>query len=290
MSYVGETPIKKIARLKYWQEVRRLCGNAFYSQCHVFLASEHAGDASVLSGMGVPWENMIAIDMDPKACSIASRKWPLLRVENAAVDKFALRWQGMHPASVYLDFCAQLSKATSQTFANVIRTWCATKVVGATLLKGREQGLFGRHIRKLNKPSSYTAETSAELRQARGRVFELTAYAVADASIEGRQMFSFPVCHKTFTYRTVSPMLIGVFELRRCVGRVHSHLLGHSCGVIPKVETECVTQVTASDIRDYVLCSAFGERTAELLNVDARQAAAWRAHSSRGTYNRACQA
>lgn len=310
MAYIGETPIKKMARLVYWTNVERLMGSSFRSRKHVFLASEHAGDANTLLAMDVPPDNIVAVDCDPRACAKASRQFPQIRVLHSDIVKVLEAWTGYHPGSVYLDFCSELCPRTVKTVDRVVSLAQGSSVLGINLLKAREKGRYRRYVQDMavrldsdrrvfkdarrldlsgnNYEGSYREKLSKWqtgsrfLLEAQGGKM-LSRHAALITSLEcytGQTRV--PAIRSILSYQTNSPMAIGIYELVWRSKLMAPGIDARSDGLIGTIMPH-----TMADVRDLCLNETLGPRTAQLLNVSPATLAAWKAHATRGTYEAA---
>lgn len=263
MSYIGETPVKKMARVMFWNTVATIVGGGFRSGHYVALASAVAGDAATLKGMGVQAKNITLVDIDASACERASRIHPDVEVVNDSVLNVAKRWSGrFHPTAVYLDYCSHLTPSMVGEIASMFgEFWCGTKVVGVNLLKGREKGAVHELLHRMRKGEMPTWQKAADRHAV---LFSLVNHLLAE---RGRRTWIWP--KHVFTYTTRSPMAIGVFEVKP---------------LRPAKDWQVIDlpPVTADMIRDMCLGS---EEWAAQLNVPPTTLAAWRAHRTRGSYS-----
>jgi len=109
--YGGEAVEKKLARLFFWLAVRDYLGEKKFLQGrYLGLASEEAGDALTLHGLGVPYENIVLAETNKMACLAARKKVPLVAVYNEDVLLTAHRFRTSHFDAVFLDYCGNVTE------------------------------------------------------------------------------------------------------------------------------------------------------------------------------------
>ena len=138
--YKGDSPSKKWARYEYWMGVCDLMGNEkFRKALHLVLVSREAGDIPVLLLMGVPPQNIIAVDLNPRAASAAQRKWPSVKVVCGDIVNIAAEYKRTI-GSAFLDFCNPISHEYVERVMKVARLGLRdSAVLGVAFLCGREQ-------------------------------------------------------------------------------------------------------------------------------------------------------
>ena len=318
-TYKGESPSKKVARYSHWRDVRRWMGaDAFVHGHFLFLASREGGDASVLRAMGVPDSRMVAVERDVSAAQIFSARFPGITlcvgdVADVAESKTMRDW-GISAA--FLDFCAPLNRETFETVRRVCNTLQLNTTLSVGLLRGREsdsaaiQPLSGmsRQSRRLWQSMQranmkrYARTHGTELRDVTngkstsgrrlvgaaprtGAIDESRSSAIHQALIVNPENRLVELA-RVINYQSVTdgsrgvPMSISMFLRRRGFDEFAD---GFDAIKIPVFDDDSMRKMVIegriflSDEWDASLIPA-------LLNIPAGTAAAWRAHSTRGTY------
>lgn len=302
--YKGDSPGKKAARYVLWTDLlkRIQARDSIYKPGEfkiVVLASEEGGDVSCLLGLGVPHENIFAVDQDQEALEKFSQRWPKVHtVHGDIVD--AVKRIGK-PNIVFLDFCAPLH----QTLMKKIRGVAYKVAIGGTLaiavLKGREQdALEGLHLARpdetlddLNRPKdlmsrivvdclggnykSAVAEASKRYDKLYGRILPIAA-------------FLYRIGHKRLALTTAigynsgtkdsrgSSMVIAAFKVfRERVPRAK----------VPLPNYIDFPKITEEELKTLILRLSQSDDKVDLLfNIPKRTVAAWRAHETMGTYSK----
>ena len=119
--YRGETPVKKVARLYFWNHVRTLVGpERFKAGPHVVLSGPDAGDVATLLGMGVKPNGIVAVDTDRHAVDAAYWKFPGMDIRHEDVRE-ALAAMKNPPVSVFLDTCHHVSNKSLELTKDCLR-------------------------------------------------------------------------------------------------------------------------------------------------------------------------
>ena len=147
MTFKGDTPGKKLARLETWRIIFDALGrDRFLSGRYLFLAGPDMGDASVLLGLGVPAERLVAVDYESVAASSAAYSFPqvtvhhedvLHTIERACTEKTTYD-------AIFLDFCAPIIESNLDTVGlAILEGLSRSGIVACTFLAGREQDSTG---------------------------------------------------------------------------------------------------------------------------------------------------
>lgn len=143
MEYIGDTWQKKAARITMWWDlVERFSGvgdGVFASLRFLVLCSRAAGDVSVLAGLGVPMDNIWAIDVDAVAVDAAKERFPGVHGIACDVRHAAAILPSDFFDVVHLDWCGNVSPRLLRTTASVLmRCGSRASVVGVVVKRGRE--------------------------------------------------------------------------------------------------------------------------------------------------------
>lgn len=305
-TYKGESPGKKLARIKFWDHViEQLAGRAGPI---VVLASREMGDYSALAALGHGGRT-IAVDRCPSAVEQGRSKFPNSDVRCGDVADI-VRTIGEPIACAFLDFCAPICPETVATSRAVLRCLRPGAIFAVGLLKGREQdgGDLGH------------GGARAPLNRERRRVFaamgikDATRPMTARRALETVQNYStglepseeddlLPTINRIVAFRELmhDPSR-KVANGLRFINFLTYQSKTRASGGVPMMyagfrvtkdawpnggllySEHCHSDEDA--LRSEALrLSSFADASLAL-NIDPRTVAAWKAHSSRGTYAR----
>lgn len=307
--YCGESVGKKIARLMMWRRVRECLGeDRFYAGSHAVLASAYGGDIAVLLGYGVPPGQIVAVDLDTRAATICQRKFPHVRVVSGDLLNIARR-HADQLASVCFDSTHALNESFLQKVATVATSLRHETILSVVFVRAHEKDpeLFAkveRNKRMLDIAYQTVWKSGAHRSADFSRQMTLLS-EVNDRLVARRRRL---VQHQSSVYhsrRSVgggSPMAsmvcsvwvgglglgLDAFERRA----EEAELQALSWAAERDIDTSIsVPQKTDVELRTAALALAHGiERSGSgfvpelLLNINKSTLAAWKAHSTRGTY------
>lgn len=115
-SYGGESPAKKLARQRLWDDIRRMYGEGFPGARIMVLAGPEAADARVLRAHGVNASKIILVDVDREALESSARIVPGARTFHGSALDAAKKYAGQIDVIV-MDYCAQLRPESVSDFA-----------------------------------------------------------------------------------------------------------------------------------------------------------------------------
>ena len=120
--YEGETIGKKLARLHVWRSAKDLLGDSFYKRTHLCLSSRHAGDVSVLLGLGVDPRKIVACDIDQYELWLAKKRVPVgVRMIHGSVEMVAKSIAAKEKIGcAFLDFCGPITRPCFETVRGVV--------------------------------------------------------------------------------------------------------------------------------------------------------------------------
>lgn len=267
-AYRGDSTNKVIARLSYWLDVRDILGEKFFNGRHLVLASREAGDVSVLLGLGVPLENIVAFEWDRAAAAEARLKFPGLSIQQRDVGSITDKDGSF--ASVFLDFCATANDEHVEKLGRVMWRMDRPSVFGCGFLIGREQGSMEK-ISKLKEKLSKSPDAVREAQVARAIYID---QAVEKCAKKCSATLGLPRCYFYQSRSEDSKGLPYCFYM----APVHAWPYDHT-GAFYDVE------FSDTDFRGLALdLNKGGKRADLLLNIPATTIAAWKAHATRGTY------
>lgn len=145
-NYRGESPGKKETRILGWQMIKdELDEECFVQGPHLVLASQFAGDVSVLLEMGVDPKGIYAIDRDRHELAAAKS-----RFADSGVNFKLCNFEDAHSElgvdifqSAFIDLCGPLSLITLRSVLRI-----QAKVLGYEFMCCREQGSAARYVRE----------------------------------------------------------------------------------------------------------------------------------------------
>lgn len=313
-TYKGESPSKKMARLGYWRAVRKFLGGRFTKTKHVVLASREGGDIGVLVGLGVPKENIIAVDQVESAAQACAQKWPGVEVIFGDVAD-VVEARAKEVGSVFLDFCGPISTTTVQVGRKILRALRYDSIFGIALLKGREHGEIeindeGRMSRRARRAANAmrrrggegAAEANMMTWSTVGKVAtreildgasdesHLGGYSRAKAFLAALhaakhdQWSGVTRAHFIIDYQSVTKESRGVpMTIALCLKERHTaeayQRHKHEYGYAP------MRKFTDEMVRAFAVSPSAGPTPHLLLNIDRATIAAWKAHATRGTYD-----
>lgn len=130
-----ELAAKKSARMQAWLYHVDGFQSDLRRQRYLVLSSAEAGDVSCLLALGVPLENICAVDLSIEAVASTRAKFPGLLVELGDVFDVAQRWP--HDVAM-LDFCEPVTHGLTKRLARYLgSTRVETVCIG--FMRGRER-------------------------------------------------------------------------------------------------------------------------------------------------------
>lgn len=253
--YSGDSPPKKIARLRFWEAVEDILGAKSFSRGpHLVISSKEGGDISVLLGMGVRADHIIAVDTDPHAVAAARVKFEGVRIERCDFAQMAK--ENTPLACMFVDLCSPIR---SGSLEKIMRASSHCLLFGYEFLCGREKVDVYRKIEKFQGTSQ-----------------EQRIRYLADSPVKG--VHYKPARNWHYLSSTESH-----------IGKPMCITLGSSVQAVRKgpaaVMTSKPVEATWDTIREEALdLEAKGLRADLLLNIKRTTLAAYKAHLTRGTY------
>lgn len=246
MTYRGESEGKKLQRPCFWQRARMTLGDErFFGRRHVVLASQHGGDIAELLSMGVRSDRIVACDRRTAAASKCHQRFPSVEVAVDDVGEVVERTRKV--GVVHLDLCSTICRST---LALLDRVTLQPKrslpmIVGLNVQFGRDPEV-ARHCRPEYPALDRASFLARHVAKATAREFVI----LGSEWYMGNRV---PMLHVFFGRR----------QLRRAAARARVH-------------------------RDDMCASlgGFADRApdAAAIGVSSKTLAAWRAHTTRGTY------
>ena len=136
-SYKGDSPGKKVTRLRLWLHIRAVCNALNIPYTGTLVLAGEGGDLSVLKGMGTDLSTVVAVDRDPFLIEWCSELYP-------EVITFACEAADMAEAADYniahLDFCGGLRNPVHITAFSKVAAHLHSHpgLIAVTLQKCRE--------------------------------------------------------------------------------------------------------------------------------------------------------
>lgn len=279
MTYKGESPAKKIARLELWKDISKLLGGKFASGILLSLLSPEAGDVSVQLGMGAQPDNIIGVDIDKHAASAAQYKFKDVNCLNADVVDAARKYKGKIVAA-HLDFCACMTDDLLEKVASVESCLATGGCISCAFMVGREKGELRDEIINAANPSCSNVQFGAR------------------ATVLAHEIAS-----RARTRRVVRPLQFSYYK-SDTPGKNGVHMITYlgirgatSANTIAKRRKKVNDMLRRASYKtvnvDYKRLASKGvtlekmlgmSTTMLLLNVRRQTIAAWKAHFTMGTY------
>lgn len=278
MTYKGESPSKKITRLKFWELVSEYM---VASGVRLSLLSAEAGDISVQMGLGVSPGNLIGVDIDKHAAAAGQHKFKEAPCYHADVEDFMTSKPRTEISVAHLDYCSPMSTSLLQKTANVVDHMKTGGLIGCAFQAGREIGEvateimnatshYPQHI-SFGSRAAYLAEQLMVLPNKQNRVVKPVKFFYYVSGKPGNHGVPMIVFFGTIISSTA--------KTQKAVNKRKNTWLKQAAYEIVSVDTKELTKIALA------LCDKHGpEKTCLLLNVKKMQLAAWRAHRTMGTY------
>ena len=293
-NYRGESYAKKLARLTFWDHSQ---GNILKpGRKTLVLASEHGGDVAVLKSAGCPNANIIAVDKDMQSLKKFIDKYPRIQAYHgdAAAASKLLAPSGLDCA--FLDFCSNINDNMLQTLRGVYHTMKHGSLLGINILRGRDCGRNMKRI-KIVREIIKSADNRATFKgfgtqndkylkdAAREAVIRnfLNSACDQDTHVWPRGIIKYCSASKGKRGSTFLTLVYNVFW-----GKYNEYV---PTSLLGEVKVEDFTSLTAEQCKEIVMRLSIRQGNMfGFLNVPKMRAAAWRAHSTMGTYNKAPRA
>jgi hypothetical protein len=253
--YSQEDPSKKLVRFMWWQRARSLNPKLFYMKKHLVLAGM-GGDISVLIGMGIAQENIIAVD-ENKHCIFSCRdRWPDVTyiLGTLAPGLQLLRWLDKGELSTaMLDFCGSPALSNRKIMWGVADKLDPMGTLGCTFLTSRgstELAHLGQQMAKL-----HATDNSVLIR----------AYCIANGSEDWHPLIGYH--YQSHQEKQTHGML--TLMLTKYMGRGAARIIP-----VSYTEDDVKKAVLANDDRPTF-------DAALMLNVPRMTVAGWKAHATR---------
>ncbi|HEV8462063.1 MAG TPA: hypothetical protein VGQ38_15290 [Gaiellaceae bacterium] len=316
-TYLGDSPAKKLARLSFWRAVRAGLSKPFRESTFFVLASREGGDVSVLLGLGAAAHQIVAVDREAEAVAAFRKKWPSVRCELGEADAVA---DVLRPDVAFLDFCSPVGAGVLATAGRVAGRVRLGGLFGVAVLKGRENAVLieakpsrserralaaqrrkkvfcsGSTRRLLGelKASGYDEKTARDAwleRELNPNAMNAYGGIGADPTFNRVLTISSAIGAqnpsrwfqpaRSWSYKSTtnssagSPMVAALYNVRR-----------GDLSVMIDYGDPVHEDVKADDAAVRNAALALGPDAALLLNLPPATLAAWRAHATRGTYER----
>lgn len=281
MTYQGESPAKKLARLELWRQVAQLEKNIFFEGNHLVLAGAEAGDVGTLFGLGIYADQIVAVDKDIHQAHAARWKYPGVRIEVGDVLDVARENRGLSTA--FLDFCSHASDELFKKIHGVSKCLEKGGLLGVGLTVGREKVGTGAQVKELK--SRYETMRMSDEHMAcvvRAHLITQELFKLSEGSSKFWKP-SYFYYYRAHTYsHSGKPM---IYALGRMVSRSRMPMPAHA---VQQAKFKYFLDVGAPDLAKEALKmkKKHVDSAHLLLNVSKQSVAAWTAHETRGTYDR----
>lgn len=134
-SYVGDSPGKKLSRMRMWCNASQLMSILGIPFKGAYVLAGEGGDVSVLRGMGMDPRKITAVDLDPDYAEFCGDLHGCKHITGEAGE---MSRRASYNAA-HMDFCNGLTAENAKTVADVVRNSASyPMMVGVTMMKGRE--------------------------------------------------------------------------------------------------------------------------------------------------------
>lgn len=276
MTYKGDTPPKKVARLQTWLLARTALGvTRFHREPHLVLAGPEAGDVSVALGLGAPPEHLYAVDWNKKAAMSAQGRFPGVHIQHGDVLD-VLQEECSRFGIVFLDFCSQITDEVVRAASAGATALLRGGLLACTFLVGREQAGQERNVimrekRDLDRKVRGTARQEVLPYLARSAAFQRLLEAQSPTMRFAPLALIF---YKSCSQRKIKGMPMCIYLTRP------THIIEEHRPSRPKY---FFFTTTARELGAYAVELDQQHNAALLLNVSRGTVAAWKAHASRHT-------
>lgn len=144
--YKGDTPRKKVARLFFWsQAINDLSDERVLKAKIMVVSGPTAGDVATLLGIGIPPENILAVDKDPEAIAYVRTAWPEVRTFQGDYLDAAMKHRREFDA-IHIDLCRAMDPAEVAKIGKAAQWGLKSRgKLGLALSYGRE-GEAGKKV------------------------------------------------------------------------------------------------------------------------------------------------
>ena len=248
-------------------------------QNRLILASREGGDAAVLKAIGIPEENILAAEINREAAHEFAGRYPSVRLHRGNVSDVPAEWSF---GSALLDFCSPLCFESIHECARILERLPGHGILGVGLLRGREHRSIrkeiaaggNRFLRRAMRaraiPGLHPLDPARLVNYCGGGAWgRAAALSIALHTITGiRTGFRGMIRYHSRTAANAGvPMMIVILD-RNEQGT-------------DNIEIDCCCNGDAEVLKSAAIAEGAGE-----YNLEPRQVAAWRAHSTRGSYER----
>lgn len=305
--YLGDSDPKRIARLDFWETCRRVLGPRFFRMRLVGLASQEAGDAQTLLGLGVSPRNIILFEMRREAAEQARARVPQVQIVHGDIGQ-AARY-GAQIGVAFFDFCGHPTDEKLATVKNVMGAMSDGAIVAWEFARGREQGRLAEALREMKKRLRQQIQDTAPATTRTVLYFHNDGSVVAHeqnplkwqlAEVDGRNAYVLHRLHsfgcrnrcltvgiKQWRYRGhQTPMFISARQIYRNRGplRAYIHNWAQRVAAAPRRIMTLPNKISPAHMA-YILATLDHSDSPSLaLNSSTGRIGALRAHFSRGTY------
>ena len=242
-NYRGESPGKKEARLIVHETNKDELGKrAFIRGPHLVIASQQAGDVSVLLEMGVKPQSIYAIDIDRHELAAAKSRYAGSGVNFHHCDfKNAHRELGVERfETALIDLCAPIRIATLREVLKLNAT-----ITGLEFMCCRELGSVARYVRQ--KKQKHPARSRLDYLKMQGfHPFVCLYYVSRTETTNGNPM---GIVLRTGRRRPKSPTIVDVNATYREQRRKITYSTGPSMGNLYNIPKETVACWRSWEIR-----------------------------------------
>lgn len=147
--YAGESIAKKVARLRLYRRVKQVMdsvGTSTRDMRMMILIGDEACEVGCIKHLlNVKPEGVIAVDRNPEACKMLSRRWPEVQVINADLESkktftTVRSWLKNAPGLdfIHLDLMGNMSNSATALYGIWLEFLSSNGLMGVTYLRARE--------------------------------------------------------------------------------------------------------------------------------------------------------
>lgn len=271
---------KRIARTILWMRIlSRTASLRKKDLRYAYLASGEGADAAVLTALGVPQYQQLAIDHDPKAMSSFRLLYPGIPTYMGNVRDLLSPYSARHTlAAAYLDLCATGTDEAALLVAECAEAIAEGGTLAYTIVRGREKNTKG--VKTGIKASMYDG---------RAELFSTNVQSLVNPYLRPHTRIHY---HSRTNDSAGLPMLIEALTVKQSEYRGTMEIapttlsLKNLKALVEKPQLSI--NLSNAKTEGLVLLShaleAEGLDVCKVLHTSKSTMAAWRAHYTRGTY------
>ena len=150
-TYKGDSPGKKITRMRMWHQMFYFANWLNMSNDGILVLAGDGGDLSALDGWGIDHDKITAVDMEKDSVDKCRQRFPGMKVVHGSLGS-VVKNPNVHYNMAHVDFCGGLTMPNINTLVDVINNADKSQpfILSVTMLKGREyKRANGKMVSKL---------------------------------------------------------------------------------------------------------------------------------------------